>query len=82
MSSLSIVILVCGASLGHADCSEQTARTVMRAPMVESAASCGFLGQAQVAATAVGDLAEGEYLKVVCVPRGQSRTAALDPAAE
>jgi hypothetical protein len=63
----SIVILACLATIAPRDCTEQTARVVMRGPDAPNSIACGFLGQAFFADSALGkELHADEYIKVVC----------------
>jgi hypothetical protein len=62
----SILVLICAASLSHADCQAKTATDVVRGPTVDNPMMCAFNAQTMIART---DLVQGggfEYMKVVC----------------
>jgi hypothetical protein len=61
----SIVILVCLSTIAPRDCTEQTARMVMRGPDAPNSIACGMWGQAYFGESALV-LAPGEYLKIIC----------------
>jgi hypothetical protein len=61
------VILICALGMARPDCSTETAMTVVQGPDASDLASCGFLGQAYLADTALADYLDGEhYLKILC----------------
>ncbi|MEM9670865.1 MAG: hypothetical protein AAF950_18305 [Pseudomonadota bacterium] len=61
------VILICALSVSRADCSTETAISVIQGPEAGHLARCGFIGQAYLANTAMADYLDGEhYLKILC----------------
>jgi hypothetical protein len=68
MSSYSIIILICSASLSPADCKLNTALDVVRGPGVDNPVMCALNAQTMIART---DLVQGngsQYVKVLCSP--------------
>ena len=77
------LILVCASTLGHDECSIETATAVVQGPAVTSVVTCGLHGQAFLAETALQGYLDGEhYLQLVCGPeRAAQDTEAVAPAA-
>jgi hypothetical protein len=61
-----IVILVCAATVGAADCNPHTATHVLRAP-VAATGTGGCMMQGMVHAAQSNTVDEGYYPKIVCV---------------
>jgi hypothetical protein len=68
MSGYSIVILICSATLSHADCQLNTALDVVRGPKIDNQVMCGFNAQAMIARTALVQRDGSQYMKVLCSP--------------
>lgn len=60
-------ILICATSTPQGDCTEATARSVIRLPDVASLQQCLFVAEAMVAPTAVAPKAGEEYMKARCL---------------
>ncbi|MGI9494264.1 MAG: hypothetical protein ACR2QF_17875 [Geminicoccaceae bacterium] len=74
------VILICALGMARPDCSTETAITVVQGPDATGLASCGFIGQAYLAETALADYLDGEhYLKILCTA-GDRLDARVRPA--
>jgi hypothetical protein len=74
-----VMILICSASIGIADCSPDTATDVTYGPEASSVFECGFVGQALIASTALAPgLGKDQYLKIVC--EGRDRPLGSDRA--
>lgn len=66
MSSFSIVVLICSATLSRSDCQLETALDVVRGPRVDNPVMCGLNAQTMIARTdLVGDDGS-QYMKVLC----------------
>ena len=79
------VILICALGMAQPDCSTETAITVVQGPDATSLASCGFVGQAYLAETALADYLDGEhYLKILCTAGdrldARAKPGAINPA--
>ena len=77
------LILICALGVPRADCSIDTAMTVVQGPDAGHPAQCGFLGQAYLASTAIANYLDGEhYLKILCTAGEpiEVRTAPADDA--
>jgi hypothetical protein len=68
MSAYSIVILICSASLSHANCDYNTALDVVRGPPVDNPVMCALNAQTMLAPTDLLRANEAQYMKVVCAP--------------
>jgi hypothetical protein len=79
MNPIAVVILVCSAAIGRADCQLNTALDVIRGPNVANEMMCAFMGQATLAATALRPREGEEYVKVLCTRSGRGSTAHLEP---
>jgi hypothetical protein len=75
MNPIAVVILVCSAAIGRADCQLNTALDVIRGPNVANEIMCAFMGQATLAATALKPRAGDEYIKVLCTRSGRGGAA-------
>jgi hypothetical protein len=75
MNPIAVVILICSASLGRADCQMNTALDVIRGPNVANEMMCALQGQTTIAATAVAPRNGDEYVKILCM-RSASRDTA------
>lgn len=81
---LSIVILICAATVDRADCTARTALIVTNAPATSSADGCGLEAQSMIASMIT--LEHGDYIKVLCRHGGgrsvdQASLSANKPAA-
>jgi hypothetical protein len=72
VANYSIVILICSASLSHADCGYNTALDVVRGPQVDNPVMCALNAQMMIARTNLAQANGAQYMKVVCAP---SKTA-------
>lgn len=59
-----VLVLICAANLGPADCQAETALAVIDGPAAQNEIECGLHGQAYVADTAL--VRPGSYVKVMC----------------
>lgn len=66
MTKYAILALICG--IHDPVCSPETAISVTRGPSDVSMFSCGFIGQAMLAPTAIAPRPGIERLRVVCSP--------------
>jgi hypothetical protein len=62
----SLIVLICSATLSHADCQARTAVDVVRGPTVDNPMMCGLNAQTMIARTDLVQPDRTEYLKVVC----------------
>ncbi|MEZ5935953.1 MAG: hypothetical protein R3F54_29380 [Alphaproteobacteria bacterium] len=61
------LVLICALGVPRADCSVDTAMSVVQGPDAGNLAQCGFLGQAYLASTAIANYLDGEhYMKILC----------------
>lgn len=61
------LVLICALGVPRADCSVDTAMSVVQGPDAGHLAQCGFLGQAYIASTAIANYLDGEhYMKILC----------------
>jgi hypothetical protein len=67
MNPIAVVILICSASLGRAECQLNTALDVIRGPNVANEMMCALSGQSTIAATAIAPDGSDEYVKIICV---------------
>ena len=77
---LTALILICSLTLTPdlSDCSQSTAYTIYVPGQSANPATCFMHGQAYFAETPIGELAQDERLKVVCV-RSKTTTVELSP---
>ena len=74
------LILICALGMPRAECSIDSAVSVVQGPDASHLAQCGFLGQAYLASTAMANYLDGEhYPKVLCTAGG---TLKADAGAE
>ena len=66
MSSYSIVILICSATLSRSECQPETAFDLVRGPQVENGAMCSFNAQTMMARTDFLQLGGSQYMTVIC----------------
>ena len=70
-----ILALVCLIGMAPADCQTNTAIKTMRGPEAANEVQCGLYGQSYFAEMAQDELAEGEYLKLMCTRTTIGKTA-------
>lgn len=64
-----MTLLVCMSHIPHAECTRDTAVSVIAGPERTTAAMCSPIAQQYMARTVL--LPPGRYLKVICVPSGR-----------
>lgn len=69
-----ILVLVCSVGVAPADCQTDTAIKVIRGPEAANEVQCGLYGQAYFAEMGQHELADGEYLKVMCIRTSIGKT--------
>lgn len=62
---IKVLILVCAATLSRPDCQPETALIVIQGPDAPNEVACALQSQAYFAGSGI-ELAEGEWLKIVC----------------
>ncbi|HVP99591.1 MAG TPA: hypothetical protein VMS87_10220 [Roseiarcus sp.] len=72
MGGYSILVLVCSATLSHAECQPKTASDVVRGPQVDNVVMCALNAQTMLARTGLVNGAH-EYMKVMCAPTESAR---------
>ena len=74
-----VLILVCAASLAHAECQKSTAIHVIKGPAAADLMTCGLYGQAYIAGTSLANNLDNAYVKIRCAsPARAMPSARLD----
>ena len=72
MELLKVLILVCASQVGRADCTPETATSVVVGPEASNQAVCGFQAQSFLAGMAMAENLEGQYVKILCYRPGSA----------
>jgi hypothetical protein len=72
MNSFIAYILLCASSVARSECDTRSAIDVAMGPKTSSEIACGIEAQEMIAMTTIRPR-EGEYIKISCVRRSESR---------
>jgi hypothetical protein len=66
MNPVTLIVLICSASIPSQDCQLDNALDVIRGPNIANETTCGMRGRTIIAATEMRPRFGGEYVKVLC----------------